>query len=312
MILTCPQCATRYFLSAQTLGPEGRRVKCTSCKEVWFQIPDPDEVINPADIDMVGPEVEDEDEGRSKIRIEEIPNSVKPKPEDHAAPESGMLPEEMRRMAGGYGVGAAVFAFILVLLLSMHQPIVRAWPESVAFYNMFGMKTELPGTGLVFDQVAARALPTPQGEEVSLKGSVINLTRESKNIPMIQADLRDDKGAILDSWIVALTQAMVDAEATLPFESGHKTDHPGAKELNVRFVLREPALKTAEAGGENTPAPHQDGQTHPSADEAASESHEHGSAPSHQESEPSSPEAGHSDHPLPEAAPEDHNPSAHH
>ncbi|MEM9599843.1 MAG: DUF3426 domain-containing protein [Pseudomonadota bacterium] len=41
IVLTCPACATRYKSSADSLGPNGRTVRCAKCGEVWFQ-PAPD------------------------------------------------------------------------------------------------------------------------------------------------------------------------------------------------------------------------------------------------------------------------------
>lgn len=46
MILTCPNCATRYIVPDSAIGQEGRRVRCASCKHSWFQ--DGAEIETPA------------------------------------------------------------------------------------------------------------------------------------------------------------------------------------------------------------------------------------------------------------------------
>jgi predicted Zn finger-like uncharacterized protein len=39
MLISCPNCATSYDVSAASLGTDGRSVKCVRCQEVWFALP---------------------------------------------------------------------------------------------------------------------------------------------------------------------------------------------------------------------------------------------------------------------------------
>ncbi|MBX9848332.1 MAG: zinc-ribbon domain-containing protein [Rhodocyclaceae bacterium] len=37
MLLICPSCNARYLVADTVIGPAGRRVRCATCKHVWFQ-----------------------------------------------------------------------------------------------------------------------------------------------------------------------------------------------------------------------------------------------------------------------------------
>jgi predicted Zn finger-like uncharacterized protein len=57
MILTCPACDTKYVVKDDAIPPQGRQVRCASCKHSWHQ--DPELVlVEPADegdVDVGGP-----------------------------------------------------------------------------------------------------------------------------------------------------------------------------------------------------------------------------------------------------------------
>ena len=39
MIITCPACATQFRVPDGALGSDGRKLRCSSCRHVWFQEP---------------------------------------------------------------------------------------------------------------------------------------------------------------------------------------------------------------------------------------------------------------------------------
>lgn len=43
MILTCPACGTQYVVKDGAIPPQGRQVRCASCKHSWHQDPEPAE-----------------------------------------------------------------------------------------------------------------------------------------------------------------------------------------------------------------------------------------------------------------------------
>lgn len=58
MILTCPACDTKYVVKDDAIPPQGRQVRCASCKHSWHQDPAELTLAEPAteaDIDLGGP-----------------------------------------------------------------------------------------------------------------------------------------------------------------------------------------------------------------------------------------------------------------
>ena len=39
MYITCPECTTRFVATAEQIGKEGRKVKCSKCLHIWQQHP---------------------------------------------------------------------------------------------------------------------------------------------------------------------------------------------------------------------------------------------------------------------------------
>jgi predicted Zn finger-like uncharacterized protein len=72
MILTCPSCGTQYVVKDGAIPPDGRQVRCASCKHSWHQDPDEETAAaleeSPA-IDDAKPVDEEQDESFAEATL---------------------------------------------------------------------------------------------------------------------------------------------------------------------------------------------------------------------------------------------------
>lgn len=69
MILTCPACDTKYVVKDDAIPPQGRQVRCASCKHSWHQDPELtlSEPASEGEIDFGGPPPPQPDEAEAPI-----------------------------------------------------------------------------------------------------------------------------------------------------------------------------------------------------------------------------------------------------
>lgn len=254
MILTCPNCASRFLISAEALAPSGRRVKCSACGTQWFQIPDSDA----ADDETQSPP--------ARLIDEDIPHSVKPLVSGPSSEESplahaGLSTSALRKNIAGYGAAFAVFCAVFGILLLAKPLLVASWPASAALYERLGFAVALPGEGLVFDRLKAVA---DAGGALHVEGQIINLMRKTQVVPLIEVSLRTIKGDILKQWYIQPPQDEIAGEQNVPFKAQYSEGLSGAENINLQFVLASDS-KTALKGGDNIPAPPADAPADPHA-----------------------------------------------
>lgn len=250
MILTCPSCSKRFVLAARLLAPEGRTVKCSSCAEEWFQLPDPDELIEDLEeqmeeggesqADTTTESSDSEEKGEEGVAQnaepenipEDIPEAVKPKPLKRAEP----IPEEPtdNRQAIGFAAATGVFVLILGVLLLMKGPLVKAWPASAALYQMVGMDVKLVGEGLVFDRIQVDV----SKDYVTVDGLIINLKSFEQGIPMLKAIIKDTKGEEVASWFIEVPEKTIESEGTLKFKAQYEGHFENIETVTLGFVLK--------------------------------------------------------------------------
>ena len=247
MILTCPSCSMRYLVADSAIGPDGRTVRCASCHHEWFE---------------AGPEPESFQEileKEAEAPVEPIPEAVKPIPEGSgvpARPEDIPPPEKSDRSAligrlAGYAAAACVCVLVLGGLVALRAPVAKAWPPSLLFFDLVGARVPLPGDGLVIDRIKAVAENSPAGQgSLIVRGTVINLKSEKRDVPQILATLWREDGSALESWIIELPHDAIDAEDKFDFEAEYPGVPAEAKSVNLSFaafIPKRPAPDTAQS-----------------------------------------------------------------
>lgn len=198
MILTCPDCATRYLTTAEDIGPKGRTVRCSSCQASWFVKAEPD-ILN------------------LSVQDRPLPNkSPTPQPAtraSHLGAEAGLQAAAhirdktyrkrvARRMMSvgliwaltlailGAGLGAAYY---------LRQPIVEKYPAAATIYKGFGV--HVTQNGLSLDNMSVKSAYVEGVSTVLVAGELRNIDRVSRLAGPIYFDMLDVAGQSLAGWV---------------------------------------------------------------------------------------------------------------
>ena len=240
MILTCPACATSYFVPDEAIGPNGRRVRCKSCGHDWRAMLEDEPLELSAAEDPVG-------EGGFGKR-EEAPESLAETPAPELPRAFRAKAEQKRRMKKAAAQGAAWAALAVILLalvgaaFMFRLQIVQAWPQAAAAYKLVGAPVNL--AGLEFEAVGAKTAPHDPGKVV-VSGALRNIRDNEVVAPPVRVALLNAAGAEVAHRIVRLETAPVLPGKVQGFAVVIPDPERKASGVGVDFVL-EPK-KTAHA-----------------------------------------------------------------
>lgn len=229
MILTCPNCYSQFNVDAATIGNAGRNVRCSACKEVWFEVGDDDSFDNLVEslveesVDIFDDEeVEEQDiqegtttdtkSGDDETAVGDIPEAIKP--QDHEGPNTDHDGNTDKSKTASYAIAACVFVLVLVYLLLSSSSMMRTHPSMQAFYALFGIHMELP-TSVTFAKITA----VHADGAVDVKGNIVNLSEAPQTLRMMELTVLGKDQQVLAKWYATPPKAILKAQETVEFSS---------------------------------------------------------------------------------------------
>lgn len=238
MILTCPECATSYFVDESKIPPEGRVVKCAACRARWTAHP-PE------------PEPAAELEYAAEEPVAETPEAAaEPAPVEAVVEESltgDDLPKAFRakadvdrrvREAAAMGVVwagmAASVAVLIALAVVFRVDMVRLWPRTAGAYASVGLPVN--SLGLTIEGV--RAEPSLQNGHaaLSVSGMIRNIEGRTIVTPPLRISLLNKDGEPVATKIARAADPRIPPGETRHFALTMLDPPTSAHDLEIAFA----------------------------------------------------------------------------
>ncbi len=264
MHIICPHCTTTYAIDLSTLGPAGRTVRCSRCKEVWLARPEDAvhiQALAPAMADGGDPapnphpaagrnEPSGSDAGQ-EMPVVESPSISAESPAEAAAvqparrdtakaarPRRSLLRRLKPRFS--FGVPAvslatvcAAMGALAVALLIWRNDVVRLLPQTAAFYRMVGLDVNL--RGLLFKDVRVTSENVEGKQVLVIEGVIVGQAKKPVELPRLRFSVRDAQGAEIYAWNAVLEQAVLKPGEKAWFKSRLASPPPEGRNIDVRF-----------------------------------------------------------------------------
>lgn len=250
MILTCPECASRYFVEDSKVGSAGRVVRCASCGNRWTaRSEEPLDLFEDPETPTLASQAEALEGASETLAAEgdEPPVSALPGEELPKVFRARADAERRLREATATGViwagMAAAMAVVVVAALIFRIDVVKILPGSAGAYAAVGLPVNT--VGLVIDRASIKAQPSMQDGHavVIVTGSIRNITEHEVLSPPLRVELlsKDDKRVA--GQLAAAADAKIPPGEVRHFSITFLDPPRSAKDLQIGFATEPGAAK---------------------------------------------------------------------
>ncbi|HEX2526992.1 MAG TPA: DUF3426 domain-containing protein [Geminicoccus sp.] len=212
MIVTCPNCAAKYRIDSAAIGERGRMVSCANCRHRWFV--DPQHTATESATAPPPP----------------APDPVRP------GETSGTVRPGSRSSRLGWIVLLVLVTLVAGAVLARDR-IATMWPQTAGVYRLVGLSVTIdPG-------IEIRGVTSAETQENGVRvlvvtGEVVNTTDYARTVPPLHVSVLDDDRKELVNEIIKVEPAILEARATVRFETRVQDVPPEARHTAVRLENR--------------------------------------------------------------------------
>lgn len=277
MIITCPNCSTRYTLPQDKIKPGGQRVRCAKCGNVWHQQPDdvaaPEPAAEPVFVPPSGADLP-ADAAMAPPPDDIPPAAAAPPPEptepapaaagfadfhQETRPVSGSKEELVRPRPGDDSDGSSgagrKWAIVLVILVVFALGAAILFKDKLAELAGFGgpgvTETAAPEASTPPEPVPEEPAPMTLDFEnvessveeiegiryLQLEGVIINKGDRQQTVPPMSFEMRDKDGNSLGQWVFEVETQTLEPFAKAPFKSRKDLPPVALYELVPGFAI---------------------------------------------------------------------------
>lgn len=235
MILTCPECSTRYQANDAAFLPAGRRVRCAKCGHAWHQEPpqaeaDADFESRPEPAPSPAPVRTAEE---APLRAAPIPPSAGADWDDDPQPPRGSPAERMAVLGGWLGL-VVVIVLIGWAAANYRQEIATLWPQSASLYKALGMPVNT--RGIAFTDVRYAREREDKQTVLAVAGKLVNVSGRELAVPPIRVVLSGENGQELYHWDFTPDVNVLHAGQSAAFRTRLSGPPNGARHLTLEFA----------------------------------------------------------------------------
>jgi predicted Zn finger-like uncharacterized protein len=242
MILTCPDCATRYVVDDERVPPQGRVVRCAACGARWTATPEEplDLSLEPPAEPPAPPEPDLSDltfDPRPPAAADELPRAFRDKAQTR---------RKVRQAATTGAIWAGMIGILALLIgaaLILRQDVARLWPRTAGAYAMVGLPVNL--VGLAIENQHAQPALKDGHAAVVVTGSLRNVLGRPVAAPPLRISLLNDAGKAVAVKIADPGGARIPPGEARRFMVDVLDPPVTATDVEIAFVMNGPRPKGA-------------------------------------------------------------------